>query len=115
MLADRRGGIMRCIQEFCAKINEEECVLLSEAFDGSWSFLIWGKHPVHGYLGRTSRADAKEKALVAARKYLATSGRARESGALLDLRWKVAIQTIINRSVGHNEMHSNGSQRDARQ
>jgi len=86
---------MRCIQDFCAKINAEECVLLSEGFDGSWSYLIWGRAPVQGYLDRTPEADAKKKALEAARDYLAGSGRARESLALSELPWQVAFRTII--------------------
>src|SRR5215471_287650 len=96
---------MRCIQEFCAKINTEEWVLLSEGFDGSWSYLIWGRPPVQGYLGRTPEADAKKKALEAARAYLAGSGRARESLALSELPWQVAFRTITNDApLGHDEM-----------
>src|SRR5215471_19405766 len=96
---------MRCIQEFCAKINTEEWVLLSEGFDGSWSYLIWGRPPVQGYLGRTPEADAKKKALDAARAYLVASGRARESLALSKLPWQVAFRTITNDAPpGHDEM-----------
>ena len=67
---------MRCIQEFCSKINAEECVLLSEGFDGSWSYLICGRPPVQGCLGRTPEVDAKKKALDAARAHLVASVRA---------------------------------------
>jgi hypothetical protein len=87
---------MRCIQEFSAKINAEEWVLLSERVDGSWSYLIWGRPPVQGYLGRTPEVDAKKKALDAARAYLVASGRARESLVLSELPWQVTTRTIIN-------------------
>lgn len=87
---------MRCIQTLCAKINEEECILLSEEFDGTWSYLIWGTRPVQGYLGPIPVADAKEEAFYAARAYLTACGRARESLALSKLPWRVAIRTITN-------------------
>ena len=67
---------MRCIQEFSVKINAEEWVLLSEGSDGSWSYLIWGRPPVQGYLGRTPEVDAKKRALDAARAHLVASVRA---------------------------------------
>ena len=96
---------MRCIQEFCAKINAEEWVLLSEGFDGSWSYLIWGRPPVQGYLDRTPETEAKKKALNAARAYLVASGRARESLALSKLPWQVATRTITNDvPLGHDEV-----------
>ena len=96
---------MRCIQEFSVKINAEEWVLLSEGSDGSWSYLIWGRPPVQGYLGRTLEADAKRKALDAARAYLVASGRARESLALSELPWQVAFRTITNDvPLDHDEM-----------
>ena len=96
---------MRCIQEFSVKINAEEWVLLSEGSDGSWSYLIWGRPPVQGYLGRTLEADAKKKALDAARAYLVASGRARESLALSELPWQVAFRTITNDvPLDHDEM-----------
>ena len=85
---------MRCIQKICAKINEKECILISEGFDGGWSYLIWGSRPVEAYLGPTSEADAKQQALEAARAYLMASGRTRESLALSGLRWKVAVRKI---------------------
>lgn len=87
---------MRCIQTFCAKINKWESVLLSEGFDGKWTFLIWGSHPVQGYIGKTSEADAKQKALNAVKASWKASGRNRGSAALSDLRWQVAIQHIIS-------------------
>jgi hypothetical protein len=96
---------MGCIQEFSAKISAEEWVLLSEGFDGSWSYLIWGRPPVQGYLGRTREIDAKKKALDAARAYLVASGRARESLALSKLPWRIATRIIENDvPPGHDEM-----------
>jgi len=96
---------MRCIQEFFVKINAEEWVLLSEGSDGSWSYLIWGRPPVQGYLGRTPEVDAKRKALDAARAYLVAAGRARNSLALSKLPWQVATRIIKNDvPLGHDDV-----------
>jgi hypothetical protein len=96
---------VRCIQTLCAKINEGECIVLREEFDGGWSYLIWGRRPVQGCLGPIPEADAKEEALDAARAYLTASGRDRESLALCKLPWRVAIRTFTNDGpLGQDDM-----------
>lgn len=99
---------MRCIRTFCAKINKWEAVLLSEGFDGKWTFLIWGSHPVQGYIGKTSEADAKDKVLKAIKASWAASGRNRGSAALSDLPWQVAIRHIVStRTAPCRQQNSN--------
>jgi hypothetical protein len=89
---------MSCAQKLCAKISDHEWVILNEDFGGRWSFLIWGSDLAEGYIGPSSETDAKAT-LDAVRASLAASGRERESDALHDLNWQVAVQHIANQGI----------------
>ena len=87
---------MTCLQTFCAKITDDDWLVLSERPNGGWTFLIWGSQPHYGDLGPVPESDAKLIAIREARAYLAAHGRSVPKTVLAPLRWRVAVRQFTN-------------------